>query len=144
MVVDDLSQRDAIEPRSDLILGFWTVRLADSRQSDLLKHVGCGMWIGQSSANDGQKPALVLIEQRTPVPNFGRVARCHVWVKEDRIIGAIATAEDSRLKGVDPLKDPTENQLDFTTKPAPRSDPSDPSDPSAPRNRCQASMARRP
>ena len=46
-------------------------------------------------------------------------------VGQDRVIGAIATAEDSRLKGVDPLKDPTENQLDFTTKPDPRSDPSE-------------------
>jgi len=48
--------------------------------------------------------------------------------QEDRVIGAIATAQDSRPKGVDPLKDPTE-KLDFTTKPTPRSDPSDPSDP---------------
>ena len=48
--------------------------------------------------------------------------------QEDRVIGAIATAEDSRLKGVDPLKYPTK-KLDFTTKPTPTSDPSDPSDP---------------
>lgn len=123
MVVDDLSQRDAIEPRSDLILGLWTVRLAYGRQSDLLKHVGCRMGICQSSANDGQKPALVLIEQRAPVPKFGRVARCHGWIKEDRVKGAIATAEDSRPKGIDPLKDPTENLPDSTKKPAPRSDP---------------------
>ena len=119
MVVDDLSQRDAIEPRSDLILGFRTVRLADSRQSDLLKHVGCGMGICQSGANDGQKPALVLIEQRAPVPNFGRVARCHGWVKKDRVKGAIAKAEDSRPKVGRSLKDPTENPPDSTTVPAP-------------------------
>ena len=50
-----------------------------------------------------------------------------MWVKEDRIIGAIETAEDSRPEGVDPAKDPAENLPDTRTQPASRSDPSDPS-----------------